>query len=216
MRTLITFISVLTISAAAMAAPSATTQPATRPTWGSDSTGRQRRWGSDNNRESGGFTSATSRPNGPDLSSSAPMPDDFAVLNLRNIFFKGHLPSPDAGQQGSSSFEVHSVETTYIFNGVTITDGKPVAFLENTDSGAVMQAHVGDTIARGKIVNIALDSLDYQANGRVTRVQIGQNLAGGNGWGTTATSEPSSTGSASTDAMLEKLRQKRLQELGGK
>jgi len=217
MRRLITLI-ILTASGAAIAAPDATTQPATRPGLATDLSGQQQRWGSDNNRfrKPRGFSSATSRPDEPDFSSSATMPDDFAVLNLRNIFYKGHLPSPESDSQGSRSFEPHSVETMYIFNGVTITDGKPIAFLENTDSGAVTQVHVGDTIARGKIVNIALDSLDYQAGGKVTRVQIAQNLAGGNGWGTTATSEPSSTGSATTDAMLEKLRQKRMQELGGK
>jgi hypothetical protein len=145
------------------------------------------------------------------------MPQDFEVLNLRNIFYKGYLPAPGEEGRGASEYEIrHAPETMFIFNGVTITDGKPTAFLENTNEGTVVQVHVGDAVAKGKIVNIAIDNLDYEANGKVTRVQIAQNLAGGNGWGTTASTEPSTTGSGAADAMLEKLRQKRLQELNGK
>jgi hypothetical protein len=196
-------------------------EPATRPAWTPYSTGRQQRRGSDNGRgrRSGGFSEATSRPDVLEIASSGPIPQDFEILNYRNIFYKGHLPSPESvGRSEPVRIELHSVETNLIFNGVTITDGKPSAFLENTDQGSVVQVHVGDMVARGKIVSIALDSLEYQLTGQTqtTHVQIGQNLAGGNGWGTVASSQPSSTGSATADAMLEKLRQKRAAELNGK
>lgn len=227
----------------AMAATDPATQPDTRPapeptnvapadppvesntTSTPYSNGRQRR-GENGRGENGrsrrstGFTAEpTSRPGDLQIASSGPLPQDFEILNYRNIFYKGHLPSPEVSNRPApASIEAHSLETVLMFNGVTITDGKPTAFLENTDQGTVLQVHVGDTVAQGKIVAIALDSLEYQLNGRTTptHVQIGQNLAGSNSWGTVAASQPSSTGSASMDAMLEKLRQKRAAELGGK
>ena len=211
------------------AAGDPTTQPATRPATADAvapdarsaySNGRQSRRGGDNrDRRSSESSAPTSRPGEQLISSSGPMPQDFEILNYRNIFYKGHLPSPDvANRPAAASITPYSLETVLMFNGVTITDGKPTAFLENTDQGTVMQVHVGDTVAHGKIVAIALDNLQYQLNGQAqpTHVQIGQNLAGSNSWGTMASTQPSSTGSASTDAVLEKLRQKRAAELGGK
>jgi hypothetical protein len=223
---------VLGAGGVALAAPDATTRPATRPTevapatrptWSALSSGGQQRRGSENGRFRRGergasnFSAPTSRPDG-DIAAPSPLPQEFDVLNYRNIFYKGYLPSPDRSERsGPATPEFHSAETTLIFNGVTITDGKPTAFLENTDLGNVVQVHVGDTVASGKVVNIALDSLDYQFNGRVIQVHIGQNLAGGSGWGTTAaTTAPSSTGSAAADSVLEKLRLRRQQELNGK
>jgi hypothetical protein len=231
---------VLAGSGVAIAAPGPTTQPtaqpATRPfavapeppsTWTPYSTGGQQRRGSENGRSrrgergdrgASGFSAApSSRPDG-DIADPSALPQDFDILNYRNIFYKGYLPSPDRPERsGPATPERHSAETTLIFNGVTITDGKPTAFLENTEQGTVVQVHVGDPIASGKVVDIALDSLDYQFNGRVIHVQIGQNLAGGSGWGTTAaTTAPSSTGSADADSLLEKLRLRRQQELNGK
>jgi hypothetical protein len=199
------------------AAPAPEARPALTPTY---STGRQSRRGGENRgRRSGESSESTSRPGDQFIASSGPMPQDFEILNYRNIFYKGHLPSPDnANRPAAAVIAPHTLETVLMFNGVTITDGKPTAFLENTDQGTVMQVHVGDAVAQGKIVAIALDSLEYQLNGQaqLTHVLIGQNLAGSNSWGTVAASQPSSTGSASADAMLEKLRQKRQAELNGK
>jgi len=213
----------------AVAAVDPTTQPATRPAASAavapdarstNSTGRQSRRGGENrDRRSSESSAPTTRPGDQLIASSGPIPQDFEILNYRNIFYKGHLPSPDTGNRSAAAvIAPHTLETVLMFNGVTITDGKPTAFLENTDQGTVLQVHIGDAVAQGKVVAIALDSLEYQLNGQAqpTHVLIGQNLAGSNTWGTVAASQPSSTGSASTDAMLEKLRQKRLQELGGK
>ena len=67
-----------------------------------------------------------------------------------------------------------------VFNGVTKSD-VAVAMLENTDTHSVLYVHVGDEIARGKVTAITLDSLDYEAGGKVTRVEFGQTLSGGMG-----------------------------------
>jgi hypothetical protein len=71
----------------------------------------------------------------------------------------------------------------------------------------------GDSIAGGIVRHIRFDALDYEVNGKITRVAIGQNLAGGDAVVAASATTQSSAGGGD---VLERLRQRRLQELGGK
>ena len=152
------------------------------------------------------------------------MPKDFAVLSSRSIFVHGRMRMSDGGPTTSLTVAPPArPEQSLVFNGATLTESQIVAFIEDTSAGKVMKLRAGEAVARGKLGTITLDTLEYDAGGKVTRVQIGQNLDGNAA--VMPTSRPvssdaspgSTTGpSGGASDMLEKLRLKRLQELGGK
>lgn len=178
--------------------------------------------------------SAASEDALPVIATPIPISENFALLNDRSPFVPWVQRERRSGGGRSGPSQVESAETrqqsNLVFNGVTVTDGKPVAFIEDMTEGRVYQYHVGDSIAGGKVAQITLDAVDYETNGRRTHVTIGENLQGASAWdmtygvapampSTQPTGQPSetSTGSGgSADSVLEKMRQRRLQELGGK
>jgi hypothetical protein len=126
-------------------------------------------------------------------------------------------------------------ESVLVFNGASDVDGQLVAFIENTGMNQSSRYHVGDLVgqgAQGKIVKITLDSIDYQVGTKITHVMLGQNLYGqetqvlttqpvssgstfsGSTGGTGPTTGSSSTSGGSPDSVLERLRRRRMQELG--
>jgi hypothetical protein len=136
------------------------------------------------------------------------------------MFVRGHVAEAGHASQHfsgpSTAPSLDRAETGLIFNGVTQTANTIDALVEDTISGKVITVHTGDAIARGRVKAITFDTLEYESNGRVTAVQIGQNLAG-NGVDVSAiptTTAPAGSGASPQD-ILERLRQRRLQESGG-
>ncbi len=113
------------------------------------------------------------------------MPREFDSLSRRNIFIKGRQTSDSFDGGGGFSrapereYSSGPAADELIFNGVTISEQSVVAFIEDTTTGTVRLVQVGDSVARGKIGQIDLDSLQYVANGKTYRVLVGQNLLGG-------------------------------------
>ena len=107
-----------------------------------------------------------------------------------------------------------------MFNGVTVANGEPMAFIEDTGSGNVQTVVVGQSIAQGKITEITLDTLSYRNNTRTMQLHIGQNLSGNDATPAmttpTSTTEPSGlTGDSGGDSVIDRMRRKRAQELLG-
>jgi hypothetical protein len=128
-----------------------------------------------------------------------------------------------------SSF--NGIENMLVFNGASDANGQLVAFIENTGMNQIAKYHVGDLVgqgAAGKISAITLDSIDYAVGPRVTHVNLGQNLNGQDvqiittqpvAAGMTPTTGPGDTTqpagtSSGTDSVIERLRKRRMQELG--
>jgi hypothetical protein len=114
-------------------------------------------------------------------------------------------------------------ENMLVFNGATDVNGQLLAFIENTGLNTIGKFHKGDAVASGKIGNITLDQLDYVVGDKVTHVLIGQNLSGVDTQVLTtqpvasATTGPAgSSGGAAADDLAERMRRRRMQELGGK
>ncbi len=144
---------------------------------------------------------------------------DFSVLTTRSIFMKTRVTQAvtnPAGMAGATSQPATMrKEDAVVFNGVTEVDGEWVAFMEDTGAGKVSVVRTGDAIALGKIVEITLDGLQYQrADGQKLHIAIGQTLAGGEALPVSA--RPVNTGSTGGTGgaldILERLRQKRLQQ----
>jgi hypothetical protein len=117
-------------------------------------------------------------------------------------------------------------ESILVFNGASDANGQIVAFIENSGLNTIAKYQVGDAVAQGKLSAITLDSLDYKVGSQVTHVLLGQNLQGidmqvlttqpvsSTTSPTTQDASPGTTGNSSTDSVLERLRRRRLQELG--
>ena len=92
------------------------------------------------------------------------LPTEFAVLLTRGPFGHGHHTA--------------GVEESFVFKGVMQNGDRFTAFLEDVSSKKVIEASAGDAIALGRIKNVDLDSIEYEATGKSLRVQVGQNLMG--------------------------------------
>ena len=162
-----------------------------------------------------------------------PLPVDYAVLNTRSFFVHGRLiedrGSRDFGPrdpqaEGSRFSSPLRPEKNLLFNGSTRADGEWMALIEDTAAAKIIKVNVGDKLAQGKVSAITLTTLDYDAAGKIVRISLGQNLDGEAIAGSTTrpseagpTSGPSPAGGGGPLAdILERMRQKRLQESGGK
>jgi hypothetical protein len=123
------------------------------------------------------------------------LPVEYAILNERSIFAKGHLSMSSLALTRLNVLPPDSVrppgpgsppapgpyvapEESLVFDGVTQADSHIVAFVEDRNSTHMNQLKVGDEIARGKVTGLTLDTLDYTAGDRVVHVTIGENLLG--------------------------------------
>ena len=168
---------------------------------------------------------------------SGAMDRSFDVLTQKSIFSRDR--SRASGQSANAQtrpVRVLSPEQSVAFRGVLCPDEEYVAFVENVQTGQISVVKAGDELARGRVAAITLDALAYDADGKVRQIHLGQDLtgeiaapsggsystgtagtiAGGSAGGAaTSSAPPPPVGDASQQAILERLRQKRLQE-GGK
>jgi hypothetical protein len=151
------------------------------------------------------------------------LPKDYAVLNFRSIFFKGRGPLPASGgpdeirNLSKTSSSGPPTEETLVFNGVTETEDGTIS------SHEVQLVQVGQPLAAGKIIGLTLHQLDYAAAGKIVHVEIGENLAGQLVEASTQPTEepivapaPISSGAGGANNVLERMKKRREQELGGK
>ncbi len=118
--------------------------------------------------------------------------------------------------------------------GIVCAGGRYAVFVEDLRWATTSVVNVGDEVGQGKIVSASLDAVEYERDGVVHRIEIGQKLTGEIGGRSTAPpraarsdseAPASATGAApATDAapasggdasdILERLRQQRMRELG--
>ncbi|MHC4355743.1 MAG: hypothetical protein ACYS0H_23840 [Planctomycetota bacterium] len=70
-------------------------------------------------------------------------------------------------------------ESYVVLKGIVQEDGTFIAFLEDTQSGQVLRVRQGDSVVRGKIKALTLDSIEYEFEDKITTVTMGLNLQGG-------------------------------------
>jgi hypothetical protein len=122
-------------------------------------------------------------------------------------------------------------ESYFVLKGIAKVNESFVAFFEDSRGGEVIRVRAQDTIARGSIVKLTLDSAAYQNDANTVDVKVGQTLEGelaGTAptfenlleWSATAsaaesTEDANGTEKPSDDAeVLRKLMERRRQELG--
>ncbi len=174
--------------------------------------------------------------------------DDYQIIVSRNMFSKDRARWRPSSYVPSSRPAVSSYvsrpreeRTGYILTGIGHAELQRVAFFEDTSSGSTVRAWVGQALDKGYVTAITLDSVVYQRNGVVRRIEIGQNLSGAivgvpadgsaiagmmpttGPASTQPTSEPtgatsapagaSPPGNTAADSIEERLRQRRAKEL---
>jgi len=148
----------------------------------------------------------------------------YQLLVQRNIFSKDRgrnvsESKTDAKPDGKDAALAPNPEADIVLNGIDLKDGQPAAFLENRKTNAMQIVHVGDTIMKGKITKITLDGIEYTCDISVATIAIGQALDGSVAAPKVASSSSSSgdshteSGSAGDNAILERLRKKRQEEI---
>lgn len=119
----------------------------------------------------------------PELIKIPPAPllePQYEPLLRRSIFIKGRqrVEYDDGSRLPTTIPTLVNPETLLVFVGVLQDDTGIAGYVEDTQAGQVLIVHVGDQIARGRIVGIDLDALQYESYRIIKTVPIGQTLAG--------------------------------------
>src|SRR4051812_24493229 len=110
--------------------------------------------------------------------------DRYNVLSERNIFLRerGVRPrsnnGPSSRDSGSSQYNRPPAEAVFVLTGIVLEEGQYRAYVEDTSTGRVHRLAVGDTVARGHVLEIEIDAIAYDLNGQGTWVTIGSDLRG--------------------------------------
>lgn len=152
--------------------------------------------------------------------------EDYRLVLDRNIFSRTRVIYREPTSTQPSAPISYQSQPALAFTGVTEDGGTVTAFIEDRRSGRTTLYHVGDGIGDGqKITSINLDSIEYTTkDGRAVRVELGNALESGPSYAVssgspvtnpstgTVTTPGTTGGSGDSNDILEKLRQRRLQE----
>jgi hypothetical protein len=153
----------------------------------------------------------------------------YSLLPQRNIFLKNRTrPAPGSRDARGGRDDIlrtqPAPEQSFLLTGIAMEEGRHVAFIENMNARATERVALGGSVARGKIVTIEIDYIEYESAGKRTRVEIGKNLVGGipvfwlpnSGSSTTASTNGSPSTAPTTPAdpndPVERMRLRRLTE----
>jgi hypothetical protein len=171
----------------------------------------------------------------PGLGREADDPDDrwapYRIVLQRNIFSRQRGPVRRTEERVERPVVIPNPESYFRLRGITQEDGAFVAFLEDMRTNTVLRVRAGDSVARGVVKALDLDSLEYQLDEQTITVSMGQDLEGGQGaitaselaqWSETAASTPEASpteGETSEPTgdqadILRQLMERRRQQLG--
>ncbi len=124
----------------------------------------------------------------------------YDIILRRNIFSRLRVSAQrrEAAEE-SRAVVVPNPESYYLLKGIVQEGSEFIAFVEDTQSGAVLRLRRGDRVARGAVKALTLDTLEYELENRSIAIPIGSDLEGGRGAITTGQLlDWSQTGAATT------------------
>jgi hypothetical protein len=136
--------------------------------------------------------------------------DSYAVIEQRNLFVRERPREQPPPQERE---EPAPVERSIVLRGVAQRDGSYVAFFEDLRDGTTTAVREGSPVARGTIRNVSLSSADYVTQQATITVGVGNNLENVPLASTAPSITPTGASSPTSD-IEQRLRQRRLQELG--
>lgn len=190
----------------------------------------------------------------PDLTMSVkPLPQTYTILLYRSVFTKERPRSPggpvatapppsrNSGPENTTPQQQETIrkERTFALKGIADVDGELLAWIEDPSAKKTLIVKEGDPLVIGKVKSLTLDGLEYEKEGKVQRIDVGQNLRGEvvavasdtstasagtpaaagatSSYATPTTASPSAPaagGSSSEDDVLKRLRERRAREGG--
>jgi hypothetical protein len=108
----------------------------------------------------------------PPATQPAPPQDDLRVIAEHNIFLaaQGHGAAAKAPTTAPSN-------PTFVLKGVSQRGRQFVAFVEQPNGAGVLEVGVDHALGRGRVCGISLRAMDYEVDGKVSRVEVGQAVA---------------------------------------
>ena len=102
----------------------------------------------------------------------APPQDDLRVITERNIFLaaQGHGPASAPTTAPSPG--------TFVLKGIAQLGRQFVAFVEQPNGGGVVEVRIDHALGRGRVRGITLRTMDYEIDGKVDHVEVGQPVGG--------------------------------------
>jgi len=159
--------------------------------------------------------------------------DTYKIVVERNMFSRQRGARVDRSRterQVPVAPPAPDPESYVVLKGIVQEDGAFIAFLEDTQSGQILRVRQGDSVVRGKIKALTLDSIEYEFADRTTIVTMGLNLEGGLGGATftgmyelsqvysstpqQGTTESSSPPTEDEAEILRQLMERRQQQIG--
>ena len=123
--------------------------------------------------------------------------DPFRLLAERNIFLRNRR-RPEPRRSESPRPVADDGERRIVLTGTALSGAEFVAFFENTRTGDTIRARAGGAVGAGQLNAVTLDGVEYEADGKTTRIKIGFNLAGEAG--SLPTRRTTSTATSESDA----------------
>ncbi len=104
--------------------------------------------------------------------------DKYSMIVERNIFTRdrGKRREPES-VQGQKQV-APPIGKSYVLRGISIWGREHIAFFENVRYGATQMYRVGDSVEGGKIKKITLDHVEVENETRVVTIKVGDDLAG--------------------------------------
>lgn len=154
----------------------------------------------------------------------------YQIVLQRNIFSRRRGPIRQMERDEQPRRVVMPDPESYLLlKGIVQENDTFIGFIEDTRGGEILRVHKGDSMARGVIKALSLDSIEYQLEDRTITVTIGHDLQGGQGAVTMTqlyelsqtspttsqegTTQPSSSSEDDAD-ILRQLMERRQQQLG--
>jgi hypothetical protein len=124
-------------------------------------------------------------------STQPPQWDNYRILSEQNIFLRNRA-RPMTGQYlPRPAVAAPSEDARFVLTGIIQQGDDCVAFFEDSRSGKTIQTQTGDTVGRGRLTVITLDTVHYACDGDIARITVGSNLTG-------AAASPRTTAAATT------------------
>jgi hypothetical protein len=165
-----------------------------------------------------------------DRNTSADFQSRYEIISERNIFLQqrsrgSSRPSFNSQSSDPTSRPAAIPEKSFVLTGIVLEDHTFRAYVEDVSKSQILKLEIGSQVARGEIIEIAIDAIAYGSGDIVTWVEVGNDLTGTPRTSTSTTSSAtvataagtSSTQPAGTNAaslsVEERMRLNRIQQM---
>ena len=163
---------------------------------------------------------------------------DYKIISTRNIFSRNRMSEDISVSPSTVQVRKQDIkeEGYLVLRGITKKADRFVAFIEDSRTGKMKQAMKGEEIGDGKIEDITIDFVEYKLKDKVVKIKTGMSMegqvtgtasvAGSSGFvasqkqslpdysSDTKTGVQSSPAAEDSNAILQRLKERRKKELG--